>query len=158
VAARGITKAALANAANLNRVWVEKAHELGLITTRSLDGEDVIVVQVLAVVDQIVWPGERRSRSVSRTMDLWQSLAVNTAREAVGDPRTNPATVLWIMQHEVRLTHNLGERAAFVVDELGNRPTYMAPIGEWVSSLPPGFELPNRRSLSPDKLLPTEAA
>ncbi|MFE2640142.1 hypothetical protein ACFXKF_36260 [Streptomyces scopuliridis] len=137
-----ITPASLATAAKLNRIWVKKALELGLISQHSLDGEDVIVIQVLAIVDQLVWPGDKRSRSVSRELEVGLPLVVNTAREAISAPETSRTTLLWIMQDGVKLTHTLGERSSFVVDELHNRCAYMVPLGDWITSLPTGFEVP----------------
>lgn len=143
-----ITPASLATAANLNRIWVKKATDLGLITPHSLDGEDVIVIQVLAIVDQLVWPGDRRSRSVSRELEVGLPLVVNTARDAITEPATTRETLLWIMQDGVELTHTFGERAAFVVDSLKNRCAYTVPLGEWIAALPDGFKVPATHRLA----------
>ncbi|MEU2282479.1 hypothetical protein ABZ614_11165 [Streptomyces sp. NPDC013178] len=143
-----ITAASLATAAKLNRIWVKKATDLGLISPASLDGEDVIVVQVLAVVDQLVWPGDKRSRSETRALQIGLPLVVNTAREAISDPRTTRDTVLWIMQNDVKVTNSLGERAHFVIDTLGKRCAYSIPLGEWIATLPKGYEVPTTRRLT----------
>ena len=135
-----VPPAVLATAANLNRGWVTKASELGLVNTSALDGEDLIVVRVFALVDQLVWPGERRSRSVSRGMEPWQSLAVNAARDAARDPSTTLETVLWIMPDGVSVTHTHGEHAEFIVDASSGRCIFGIPLGEWIAELPPRLE------------------
>nr|WP_024126216.1 hypothetical protein [Streptomyces sp. FR1]AHE38835.1 Hypothetical protein pFRL3_58 [Streptomyces sp. FR1] len=147
-----ITPASLATAAKLNRIWVKKATELGLISPASLDGEDVIVVQVLAVVDQLVWPGNKRSRSQSRTLEVGLSLVVNTARNAISDTCTTRDTVLWVMQDKVpAVTNTLGERAQYVIDVMGRSCAYAIPLGEWIAALPNGYEVPaTRRLATPD--------
>ncbi|MFI6688054.1 hypothetical protein [Streptomyces sp. NPDC050485] len=136
-----VPPAGLANAANMNRGWVTKAAQLGLVNTSALDGEDLIVVRVFAFVDQLVWPGERRSRSASRSMEPWQSLAVNAARDAARDPQTNLDSILWIMSDGVELTHSPGAHAAFLVNSRSIRSGFVGmPIGEWVAELPPHLE------------------
>lgn len=153
-----ITAASLATAANLNRIWVKKAADLGLISSASLDGEDVIVVQVLAVVDQLVWPGNRRSRSVSRELEIGLPLVVNTAREAISDGATTRDTILWIMQDGVQVTNTLGERAKFVIDALGKRCAFTIPLGEWIAALPDGYRLPASNRLIAGSDQPSTAA
>jgi len=134
-----VKPAVLAHAAKLNRSWVTKASQLGLVNTSALDGEDVIVVRVLAFVDQLVWPGERRSRSARRGMEPWQSLAVNSAREAARAPSTNLDSMMWIMPEGVELTHSPEAHSAFILE---HRRLLFAgiPIGEWVAALPPNLE------------------
>ncbi|MFD3422065.1 hypothetical protein [Streptomyces decoyicus] len=144
-----ITAASLATAAKLNRIWVKKAAELGLISPASLDGEDLIAVQVLAVVDQLIWPGDKRSRSETRTLQVALPLVVNTAREAISDERTTRDTVLWVLQDDVKVTHTLGERAHFVIDVLGKRCVYSIPLGEWIATLPEGYQVPASHRLAP---------
>ncbi|MFE0356513.1 hypothetical protein ACFW2K_22585 [Streptomyces nigra] len=144
-----ITPASLATAAKLNRIWVKKATDLGLISPASLDGEDVIAVQVLAVVDQLVWPGNKRSRSQSRTLEVSLPLVVNTARNAISDASTTRDTVLWVMQDKVPVvTNTLGERAQYVIDVLGRRCAYAIPLGEWIAALPDGYQVPATRRLA----------
>ncbi|MFF8786852.1 hypothetical protein [Streptomyces sp. NPDC015125] len=134
-----VLPAVLANAANLNRTWVTKASQLGLVNISTLDGEDLIVLRVFAFVDQLVWPGERRSRSVSRGMEPWQSLAVNAARDAARDPATTLDSILWITPEGVELTHSPGAHSNFVLDHQGSIFVSL-PIGEWIAELPPNLE------------------
>ncbi|OIV37104.1 hypothetical protein BIV57_12760 [Mangrovactinospora gilvigrisea] len=138
---RRITTTSLAKAANVNRIWVQKAVDLGLISLQSLDGEDVIAVRTFTVADQIVWPGDRRSRSVTRDAAIWLSVAVNAARDAAGDPRTTPATALWLMPDDVQVTQSHPEEMFFLGAGLRQRAAFRVPIGAWIDELPPGFEL-----------------
>lgn len=131
----------LARAANLNRSWVTKAIQLGLVNESALDGEDLIAVKTLSIVDRIVWPGDRQSRSESRSTPVWQTLAVNAAREAANDPRTTSDTVLWVTQREVYVAITAGENAAFVIDRLKGQCAYSIPVGVWIEELPAGFAL-----------------
>jgi hypothetical protein len=134
-----VPPAVLANTADLNRSWVTKAAQLGLVNLSTLDGEDLIVVRVFAFVDQLVWPGRRRSRSQARVMETWQSLAVHAARAAASDPATRLDSILWISPEGVDITHEPAAHSAFVL----SRPRSMfvaVPIGEWVAELPPNLE------------------
>ncbi|WP_425824749.1 hypothetical protein [Streptomyces fractus] len=144
---RRVSLAAVATAADVNNTWVWKARDLGLINPLALDGEDVIVVQVLAFVDQLAWPGQRRSRSVSRDMELWQTLAVTAAREAAGDPRTTSETALWVMPDGVRLATTPGERSSCELDHLAGKVAFRLPIGQWVDDLPENFRVGIRPAL-----------
>ncbi|WP_229882153.1 hypothetical protein [Streptomyces alanosinicus] len=125
--------------ANLNRSWVTKAAQLGLVNPSALDGEDLIVVRVFAFVDQLVWPGRKRSRSEARAMEPWQSLAVNAAREAARDNATKLNSILWITPEGVEVTNEIGTHIAFVLEHQGSN-FVAVPIGEWVSELPPNLE------------------
>ncbi|GAA2785380.1 hypothetical protein GCM10010441_07950 [Kitasatospora paracochleata] len=139
--ARRITPAALAKAADLNRIWVNKAVERGFVNTDALDGEDVIVLRVLALADQIVWPGERRSRSATRDVAIWQSVVVGATRDALTDPGLGPNTLLWLMPNDVRISRSMAE-ALVILTEIGPLCAVRIPIGDWVSELPEGFDLP----------------
>ncbi|MEU2358964.1 hypothetical protein ABZ599_39490 [Streptomyces misionensis] len=134
-----VQPAVLANTANVNRSWVTKAAQLGLVNPSALDGEDVIVVRVFAFVDQLVWPGNKRSRSQARAMEPWQSLAVNAARDAARDTATKLDSILWITPEGVEITNDFGSHFAFVLKH--QRTNFVAvPIGEWVAELPPNLE------------------
>ncbi len=139
--ARRITPASLAKAADVNRVWPNKAIERGFVNADALDGEDVIVVRVFAMADQIVWPGERRSRSAPRDVAIWQSVVIGAARDALNDPALGPDTLLWLMSNDVRITRTMAE-ALVVLTEIGGLCAVRIPIGAWVLELPEGFELP----------------
>ncbi|MFK0223791.1 hypothetical protein ACIQWN_37110 [Streptomyces vinaceus] len=132
-----VPPAGLAAAADLNRGWVTKAADLGLVNLSTLDGEDLIVVRVFAFVDQLVWPGERRSRSVPRGMEPWQSMAVNAARDAARSTVTSMESILWVRRDGVEATHSPGEHAAYAVGAGGKRAAFAAvPIGQWIAELP----------------------
>lgn len=134
-----VQPAVLANTANVNRSWVTKAVQLGLVNSSALDGEDVIVVRVFAFVDQLVWPGKKRSRSEARAMEPWQSLAVNAARDAARDTSTKLDSILWITPEGVEVTNDFGAHTAFVLSH--QRSNFVAvPIGEWIAELPPNLE------------------
>ncbi|MEU7072968.1 hypothetical protein AB0B30_27935 [Streptomyces narbonensis] len=134
-----VQPAVLATTANVNRSWVTKAAQLGLVNPSALDGEDVIVVRVFAFVDQLVWPGRRRSRSEARAMEPWQSLAVNAARDAARDSATKIDSILWITPEGVEVTNEFGAHTAFVLTH--QRTNFVAvPIGEWIAELPPRLE------------------
>ncbi|MET8768840.1 MULTISPECIES: hypothetical protein [unclassified Streptomyces] len=134
-----VQPAVLANTANVNRSWVTKAAQLGLVNPSALDGEDVIVVRVFAFVDQLVWPGKKRSRSEARAMEPWQSLAVNAARDAARDTATRMDSILWITPEGVEVTNDFGSHSAFVLEH--QRTNFVAvPIGEWIAELPPNLE------------------
>jgi hypothetical protein len=134
-----VPPAVLANTANLNRSWVTKAGQFGLVNPSTLDGEDLIVLRVFAFVDQLVWPGKRRSRSEARSMEPWQSLAVNAARAAARDSATRVDSILWITPEGVEVTHESGAHATFVLNH--QRSMFIAvPIGEWIAELPPNLE------------------
>ncbi|MFF5408462.1 hypothetical protein ACFY8K_37180 [Streptomyces misionensis] len=134
-----VQPAVLANTANVNRSWVTKAAQLGLVNPSALDGEDVIVVRVFAFVDQLVWPGKKRSRSQARAMEPWQSLAVNAARDAARDTATKIDSILWITPEGVEVTNDFGSHFTFVLKH--QRANFVAvPIGEWVAELPPNLE------------------
>ncbi|MER6075924.1 hypothetical protein ABT187_45715 [Streptomyces sp. NPDC001817] len=134
-----VLPAVLASTANVNRSWVTKAAQLGLVNPSALDGEDVIVVRVFAFVDQLVWPGKKRSRSEARAMEPWQSLAVNAARDAARDSATRMDSILWITPEGVEVTNDFGAHTAFVLAH--QRTNFVAvPIGEWIAELPPHLE------------------
>jgi hypothetical protein len=139
--ARRITPASLAKAADVNRIWANKAVERGFINVEALDGEDAIVLRVFALADQIVWPGERRSRSATRDVAIWQSVVVGAARDALNDPALGPETLLWLLPADVRITHSMAE-ALVLLTEIGSLCAMRVPIGAWVNELPDGFELP----------------
>lgn len=134
-----VQPAVLASTANVNRSWLTKTAALGLVNPSALDGEDVIVVRVFAFVDQLVWPGKRRSRSQARAMEPWQSLAVNAARDAARDTATTMDSILWITPEGVEVTDEFGAHTAFVLAH--QRTNFVAvPIGEWIAELPPNLE------------------
>ncbi|EDY52956.1 hypothetical protein [Streptomyces clavuligerus] len=134
-----VLPAVLASTANVNRSWVTKAVQLGLVNSSALDGEDVIVVRVFAFVDQLVWPGRKRSRSEARAMEPWQSLAVNAARDAARDTATKIDSILWMTPEGASVTNDFGAHMAFVLTH--QRSNFVAvPIGEWIAELPPNLE------------------
>ncbi|MFE5827916.1 hypothetical protein ACFQ7B_40075 [Streptomyces erythrochromogenes] len=136
-----VPPARLASEADLNRAWVNKAAELGLVNLSALDGEDLIVVRVFAFVDQLVWPGERRSRAESRKMEPWQRQAVNAARDSARDESTKLDSFLWVTPTGAVVTHSPGEHAAFVLSSTVDRSIFAAiPIGQWIAELPHGLE------------------
>ncbi|MCY0932125.1 hypothetical protein OTB20_39355 [Streptomyces sp. H27-H1] len=136
-----VPPARLATEADLNRAWVNKAAELGLVNLSTLDGEDLIVVRVFAFVDQLVWPGERRSRAISRNLEPWQRQAVNAARDSARDEFTKLDSVLWVTPKGAVVTHAPVEHAAFVLNARPDRSIFAGiPIGKWIAELPPGLE------------------
>lgn len=136
-----VPPARLASEADLNRAWVNKAAELGLVNLSALDGEDLIVVRVFAFVDQLVWPGERRSRAISRNLEPWQRQAVNAARDSARDDSTKPDSVLWVTPQGAVVTHSPGEHAAFVLSATAERSIFASiPLGQWIAELPQGLE------------------
>ncbi|MFD3549333.1 hypothetical protein ACFWUW_27655 [Streptomyces sp. NPDC058655] len=154
-----VPPARLASEADLNRAWVNKAAELGLVNLSALDGEDLIVVRVFAFVDQLVWPGERRSRAISRNLEPWQRQAVNAARDSARDEATKLDSVLWVTPQGAVITHSPGEHAAFVLNATADRAIFASiPLGQWIAELPHGLEtifqwpapLPTSRMSLPD--------
>ncbi|MFD9063641.1 hypothetical protein ACFVZ3_19235 [Kitasatospora purpeofusca] len=142
---RRITPASLARAADVNRVWASKAIELGLMNPEHLDGDDVIVLRVFAVADQIVWPGDRRSRSEARNMAIWHSVVVSTARDALNDAQFNSTSLLWVTKDGVKVTHTMAEALVLLSDaSWSTQCSFHIPIGVWVAELPDGFSLPSR--------------
>ena len=126
---------AVANAAHVSQSWAWKARDAGIIHSPYTE-EDVIALRVYACVAQLYWPGERRVRSEKHGLELWQSLAVNAAREAMSDPATSPATVLWVLQDATYLATTPGERAALELDQLHGRSAFRVPLGEWIDEVP----------------------
>lgn len=136
-----VPPARLASEADLNRAWVNKAADLGLVNLSTLDGEDLIVVRVFAFVDQLVWPGERRSRAISRNLEPWQRQAVNAARDSARDESTKMDSVLWVTPKGAVVTHSPGEHAAFVLNATADRSIFAGiPLGRWIAELPQGLE------------------
>ncbi|MFI8343938.1 hypothetical protein ACIF8W_28255 [Streptomyces sp. NPDC085639] len=136
-----VPPARLASEADLNRAWVNKAADLGLVNLSTLDGEDLIVVRVFAFVDQLVWPGERRSRAISRNLEPWQRQAVNAARDSARDEITKLDSVLWVTPAGAVVTHSPGEHAAFVLSATADRSIFAGiPLGKWIAELPQGLE------------------
>lgn len=139
---RRITPAALARAADVNRVWAAKAIQLGLIPEDHLGGDDVIALRVFALADQIVWPGDRRSRSDMRTMTIWHGVVVSSARDALVDKAFNANTLLWLTKERVYTTHTLAEALVQLSDPtLAKVCSMRIPLGVWAADLPKGFEL-----------------
>ncbi|MFE5030203.1 hypothetical protein ACFRAO_44745 [Streptomyces sp. NPDC056656] len=105
-----------------------------------------------AFVSQIVWPGTRRPRSARQDLELWQSSAVEAARQAVSDSKTTPQTVLWVLEDSVHLVTTPGERAAFDLEQLEGRVAIRIPVGLWVGELPDAMtSLKTRRRRSSTK-------
>ncbi|GAA3078563.1 hypothetical protein GCM10020000_75160 [Streptomyces olivoverticillatus] len=136
---------AVATAAELERV-------VGLEGSRPGDPacphfeDSVVGLRVYAFVSQIVWPGNRRPRSARQELELWQSSAVEAAREAVSDPNTTTETALWVLEDSVHLVTTPGERAAFDLDHLNGRVAFRIPVGLWVAELPEAIaKLSSRR-------------
>ncbi|MER6445329.1 hypothetical protein [Streptomyces venezuelae] len=136
-----VPPARLASEADLNRSWVHKAAEHGLVNLSTLDGEDLIVVRVFAFVDQLVWPGERRSRAITRNMEPWQHQAVNAARDCARSTSTKIDSVMWVGPQGAVITHSPAEHAAYVVDATADRTSFVSiPLGQWIAELPQGLE------------------
>ncbi|WP_037599618.1 hypothetical protein [Streptacidiphilus rugosus] len=140
---------AVANAAHVSQSWAWKARDAGIIHAPYTE-EDVIALQVYACVAPLVWPGERRVRSEKHGLELWQSLAVNAAREAMSDPHMCPETVLWVLQDAALLANTAGERAALELDQLAGRTAFRLPLGEWIAQVPKTLaQLPTSRPRKP---------
>ncbi len=131
---RQLSAHAVAVAADVSESWAWKARDSGIIHAPH-SADDVIALQVFVSVSQLVWPGERRPRSEKHDLQLWQTLAVNAARDAVSDAGTTTDTVLWVMPDAVRVVTTAGERAAFELDQLGGRTAMRIPIGKWIAEL-----------------------
>ncbi|MFJ8313331.1 MULTISPECIES: hypothetical protein [unclassified Streptomyces] len=134
---------AVANAAGVDSNWVYRAVENGILPERHFEA-DIIVIKVHRVLSSIIWPDKKRQRSLKHDVDTWQLLALNAARDAVTDPRTNSETTLWVMQDAVQVAHSRDERAALEsVSSSGEDPSpldgqlaFRFPIGRWIDELP----------------------
>jgi hypothetical protein len=131
---RQLSAHAVAIAAGVSESWAWKARDSGIIHAPHSE-DDVIALRVYVCVAQLAWPGERRARSEKHDLQLWQTLAVNAARDAVSDLHTSPETVLWVMPDAVRVVTTAGERAAFELDQLGGRTAMRIPLGRWIEEL-----------------------
>ncbi|OIV39131.1 hypothetical protein BIV57_02025 [Mangrovactinospora gilvigrisea] len=126
---------AAAETADLSENWAWKARDAGLLHA-PCGAEDVIALRVYALVVQFPWPGQRRGRNVSQKLELWQTVVVEMAREAVFDPRTTVDTVLWVEPGGGTLVTSPGDRAAHELDRLTGRTAVRLPVGLWVAQLP----------------------
>jgi hypothetical protein len=143
-----LSTSAVATAAGLSESWAWKARDQGILHAPHFE-DSVVALRVYAFVSQIVWPGNRRPRSARQDLELWQSSAVEAAREAVSDPNTTSETALWVLEDSVHLVTSPGERAAFDLDHLNGRVAFRIPIGLWVAELPEaiaGLKRKRRRS------------
>ncbi len=134
-----LTTHAVTVAAGVTESWGWKARDAGVIHEPHFE-DDVIALRVYVCVSQIAWPGRRRPRSAKQELELWQTLAVNTAREALSDPRTTHETAMWVLPDGVRLATTAGERAALELDVLSGRPAFRIPIGLWIAELPEALQ------------------
>ncbi|KJY42616.1 hypothetical protein VR41_07010 [Streptomyces sp. NRRL B-1568] len=136
---------AVATAAGLSESWAWRARDQGILHAPHFE-DSVVGLRVYAFVSQIVWPGNRRPRSARQELELWQSSAVEAAREAVSDPNTTTETALWVLEDSVHLVTTPGERAAFDLDHLNGRVAFRIPVGLWVAELPEAIaKLSSRR-------------
>ncbi|MFC1405745.1 MULTISPECIES: hypothetical protein [Streptacidiphilus] len=161
---RALSAHAVAIAAGVSQTWAWKARDSGIIHAPHSE-DDVIALRVYVCVSQLAWPGERRARSEKHELQLWQTLAVNAARDAVSDRTTTQDTVLWVMPDAVRVVTTPGERAAFELDTLGGRTAMRIPIGKWIAELDGTLDgiptpRPRRTPASPSRpsRTPAEAA
>jgi hypothetical protein len=132
--ARQLSAHSVAIAANVSESWAWKARDSGIIHAPYSE-DDVIALRVYVVVAQLAWPGERRARSEKHDLQLWQTLAVSAARDAVFDATTTEHTVLWVMPGAVRVATTPGERASTELDLLRGQTAMRIPIGQWISEL-----------------------
>ncbi|MER5885443.1 hypothetical protein ABT160_16565 [Streptomyces sp. NPDC001941] len=140
---------AVAMAAGLSESWAWKARDQGILYEPHFE-DAVVALRVYAFVSQIVWPGNRRPRSARQDLELWQSTAVEAARQAVYDPNTTPDTALWVLEDSVHLVTTPAERAAFDLEHLNSRVAIRIPVGLWVAELPDAIAgTPNRRRRRP---------
>ncbi|AEW98989.1 hypothetical protein [Streptantibioticus cattleyicolor] len=130
-----LSTSAVAIAAGLSESWAWKARDQGVLYEPHFE-DSVVALRVYAFVSQIVWPGVRRPRSARQELELWQSSAVEAAREAASDPNTTPDTALWVLEDSVHLVTTPAKRAAFDLEHLGGRVAFRIPVGLWVSELP----------------------
>ncbi|MWA07893.1 hypothetical protein [Streptomyces sp. BA2] len=130
-----LSTSAVATAAGLSESWAWKARNQGVLHEPHFE-DAVVALRVYAFVSQIVWPGTRRPRSARQDLELWQSSAVEAARQAVSDTKTTPETVLWVLEDSVHLVTTPAERAAFDLAHLSGRVAMRIPIGMWVAELP----------------------
>ncbi|MFE6895195.1 hypothetical protein [Streptomyces sp. NPDC057694] len=130
-----LSTSAVATAAGLSESWAWKARDQGVLTEPHFE-DSVVALRVFAFVSQIVWPGTRRPRSARQDLMLWQSSAVEAARQAVSDAKTTQDTILWVLEDSVHLVTTPGERAAFDLEQLGGRTAIRIPIGVWIAELP----------------------
>lgn len=126
---------AVAVAAGLSESWAWRARDQGILFEPHFE-DSVVALRVYAFVSQIVWPGTRRARSARQELELWQSTAVETARQAASDPNTTPDTALWVLEDSVHLVTTPAERAAFDLEYLNGRVAIRIPVGLWVAELP----------------------
>lgn len=130
-----LSSSAVAAAAGLSESWAWRARDQGVLHEPHFE-EEVVALRVYAFVSQVVWPGRRRPRSARQHLELWQSSAVEAARQAVSDPKTTPETALWVLEDSVHLVTTPDERAAFDLKYLGGRVAFRIPVGLWVAELP----------------------
>ncbi|KOU33945.1 hypothetical protein [Streptomyces sp. WM6378] len=140
-----LSASAVATAAGLSESWAWKARGQGILHEPHFE-DAVVALRVYAFVSQIVWPGNRRPRSARQDLELWQSSAVEAARQAVDDPLTTRETALWVLEDSVYLVTTPAERAAFDLKHLDGRAAFRIPIGLWICELPDAINaLPPRR-------------
>ncbi|MET8676047.1 hypothetical protein ABZW18_00180 [Streptomyces sp. NPDC004647] len=153
-----LTTHALFGAAGVSEHWAWKALKAGVIHEPHFE-EDVVALRVYACVAQIAWPGEKRPRSAKQQLELWQALAVNTAREALSDPATTRNTTMWVLPDGVQLATTAGQRAALELDVLSERSAFRIPIGLWIAELPDTLEkMPKSRHRRASKSATKKAA
>ncbi|GAA0467325.1 hypothetical protein GCM10009544_31970 [Streptomyces stramineus] len=148
-----LSTSAVATAAGLSESWAWKARDQGVLHAPHFE-DAVVALRVYAFVAQIVWPGNRRPRSARQDLELWQSSAVEAAREAVSDPNTTTETALWVLEDSVHLVTSPGQRAAFDLDHLNGRVAFRIPVGLWVAELPEAIaalRTRRRRTTPPSK-------
>ncbi|MGH4033322.1 hypothetical protein ACQB60_30800 [Actinomycetota bacterium Odt1-20B] len=139
-----LSTSAVAVAAGLSESWAWKARDQGILYEPHFE-DSVVALRVYAFVTQIAWPGKRRARSARQDLELWQSTAVEAARQAASDPNTTPDTALWVLEDSIHLVTTPAERAAFDLEHLNGRAAFRVPVGLWVSELPDAIAgLPDR--------------
>lgn len=148
VANEQLSASAVATAAGVSESWAWKARDQGVLHEPHFE-DAVVALRVYAFVAQLVWPGQRRPRSARQDLELWQSTAVEAARQATSDPGTTPDTTLWVLEDSVHLVTTPAERAAFDLQHLGGRVAFRIPIGLWIAELPDSLAaMPRRRRRS----------
>jgi hypothetical protein len=106
---------------------------------------DITALRVYRAVAELVWFEEGWVRESGKAPSTWQMAAVQAARQAHGDTRTNPSTVLWVLRDRVHLAHTPGQRSSFELDDLDGHSALRLPVGRWVTDLPEELRLVKKR-------------
>ncbi|WP_425824652.1 hypothetical protein [Streptomyces fractus] len=140
---RTLSASSVAAAAGVNRKWVYRAVEDGLLPEVHFEA-DIIVIKLHRLLSGVTWPDKQRQRSMKQNVDTWHLAALTAARDAVTDSRTTAETTLWVMQDQVLVANSRQERATLeATDSDGQEPApldgriaYRFPIGRWIDELP----------------------